>query len=520
MSFTNPLKHAYLTTEAWFNVAFGSELNPLYNMGRLAFFFFWVVLISGLYLFIFFDTSLSGAYASVEAITYEQKYFGGVMRSLHRYASDAAVIAIILHMFREYAKGRYTGFRWFSWVSGVPTLWLVITLGITGYWLVWDELGLYVAMLSSQLVDALPFLPGSMSRNFIGDQVSDRFFTLMGFLHFMGQPLFLVFALWIHVKRLSFVKAYAPKGLAIGSFVALLALSLAAPAVSHNAADAAQVPAVLNLDWFYLNIYPLMDYITAGQTWVVTLGITLLLIILPWLPPKKGGPAAEVHLDHCNGCEQCADDCPYDAISVQDRTDGARFEHEVTVNPDLCASCGICVGSCPSSNPYRQKGEELVTGIDLPNRPVNEIRNHMDEAIAKLKGDNKIIVMGCENSLDFTKLEASNIQVVSLFCIGMMPPTMVEYALSHGADGVFITGCRTGDCFYRFGNLWMDERFSGERQPILRKRAERSRIKVFRAAATDRKRLYKELAEFGEDIKTLNSQVNTAEPVSNGAANE
>lgn len=49
----NPLKYAYLAIEAWFNVAFGSEWNPLYNMGRLAFFFFWVVFISGLYLFIF-----------------------------------------------------------------------------------------------------------------------------------------------------------------------------------------------------------------------------------------------------------------------------------------------------------------------------------------------------------------------------------------------------------------------------------------------------------------------------------
>lgn len=506
MSYINPIKRGYLAIEAWFNISFGPVWNPLYNLGTLTFFFFWVVLISGLYLFILFDTSLSGAYASVEYMTHEQWYVGGIMRSLHRYASDAAVITILLHMFREFALDRYRGFRWFSWFTGVPTLWFVITLGITGYWLVWDELGLYVAMLSSQLADALPFMSGSMARNFVGGQLSDRFFTLMAFLHFLGQPLFLIFAVWIHVKRLSHVKVNAPRGLAIGSFIALLALSLAAPAVSHEPADMKQVTAVLNLDWFYLNVYPLLDYFTAGQTWVITLSITFFLMLMPWLPPKKTGLAAEVHLDHCNGCEQCADDCPFDAISVQARTDGARFDYEVKVHPDLCAACGICVGSCPSSNPFRQKGKQLETGIDMPQFPINEIRESADKALAKLKGDNKIIIIGCDNALDFAGLEAPNLQVLNMFCIGMMPPTLVEYALANGADGVLVTGCRSGDCYYRYGNVWMDQRFDGSRQPILRARADRARVKVFRAAETDCNNLRRELADFQNHIQRLNKK--------------
>lgn len=439
-------------------------------------------------------------------MTHEQWYAGGIMRSLHRYASDAAIITIILHMFREFALDRYRGFRWFSWVTGVPTLWFVITLGITGYWLVWDELALYVAVLSSQLMDGLPLLPGSMSRNFLAEQINDRFFTLMGFLHLLGQPVILFFALWIHVKRLSSVEILPPKGLAVGSMIALLVLSILAPAVSHEAADVTKTPAVLNLDWFYLNIYPLLDYWTAGQVWLLTLGVTAFMMMMPWLPPKKRGPAAEVHLDHCNGCEQCAKDCPFDAISVQARTDGARWENEVVVHDDLCASCGICVGSCPSSNPFRHSEQNLITGIDMPNSPINDVRDQVDAAIEQLEGKNKILIFGCDNAIEIKNLKSANIGTINYFCVGMIPPTMVEYALKQGADGVFITGCRTGDCYFRHGNKWMDERFDGARKPILRKRAERARINVFRAAETDCKELKQELDKFQENLANIKTE--------------
>ncbi len=506
MTHINPIKRGYRVLETWFNLSFGSQWNPLYNLGTLTFFFFWVVLVSGLYLFIFFDTSLAGAYASVEYMTHEQWYMGGVMRSLHRYASDAAVITILLHMFREFSLDRYRGFRWFSWFTGVPTLWFVITLGITGYWLVWDELGLYIAILSSRLMDALPVLSGSMTRDFLEGHLTDRFFTLMGFLHLLGQPVILVFAIWIHVKRMSHVEMSAPRGLAIGSFIALLALSLIAPAESHGPADLSKVPTVLNIDWFYLNIYPVLDHWTAGQTWIITIGVTFLLMILPWLPPKKTGQAAEVHLEACNGCGQCADDCPFDAITVQARTDGAKWNHEVVVQPNLCAACGICVGSCPSSNPFRQKNKTLITGIDMPQYSANEMRSRTDAAMSRLTGDNRILVFGCDNALDVSTMETPDIAVVSVFCAGMLPATLVEYALKKGVDGVFVTGCRTGDCYFRYGNVWMDKRFEGSRKPRLRAGADRQRILVCRGAETDGRKIRQSLADFSKTIADLKNQ--------------
>ena len=466
----NPIKRAYLALESWFNISFGTEWNPLYHLGTLSFFLFWVILVSGIYLFIPFHGSLSGAYESVEYMTHDQWYAAGVMRSLHRYASDAVVITVLLHMFKEFASGRYRGFRWFSWVTGIPNLWMIITIGITGYWLVWDELAQYVAIGSARLMDALPLFPGTMTRNFVAGEMTDRFFILIEFLHLLGQPMILFFMLWIHVKRLSNVEINPPRGLAVGTFIALLALSLAKPAVSHGPADLSTVPQVINLDWFYLNAYPLLDYWSEGQTWVLTTTVTLLLMILPWLPPKKDGPKALVDLEHCNGCGLCFDDCPFDAISVQARTDGARFENEVVVHPELCGACGICAGSCPSSNPFRTPKEALKTGIDMPQLTVDEMRTITDEAIAELDGDTKVLVFGCEHGLSVGRLDSKDTRGISLLCSGMLPPTLVEYALKKGADGVMVTGCRHNDCYYRFGNRWLKMRFDGVRKPILRRR--------------------------------------------------
>ncbi len=499
----NPIKRAYLALESWFNVSFGTNWNPLYHLGTLSFFLFWVILVTGIYLFIFFHGSLDGAYESVEYMTHDQWYVAGVMRSLHRYASDAVIITVLLHMFKEFASGRYRGFRWFSWVTGVPNLWAVVTLGITGYWLVWDELAQYVAIGSARLMDAIPLFSGAMTSNFVAGEMTDRFFILIEFLHLLGQPLMLVFLLWLHVKRLSNVEINPPRGLAMGTLLALLVLSVVKPAVSHGPADLSAMPQVINLDWFYLNAYPLLDYWTESQTWFLTITITFLLMLVPWLPPKKDGPKAVVDLEHCSGCELCFDDCPFDAISVQARTDGAKFEKEVVVNPSLCAACGICAGSCPSSNPYRHSKQVLKTGIDMPQFTADEMRTKTNEAITELDGNVKILVYGCQHGLNVNRLDNNETKGITLLCSGMLPPTLVEYALKQGADGVMVTGCRDNDCFYRFGNRWVKQRFSGDRKPILRGRADRNRIRVHGGSETDKSKIETDLHAFRSELINL-----------------
>ncbi|HEX9180993.1 MAG TPA: ferredoxin-NAD reductase, partial [Burkholderiales bacterium] len=93
--------------EAVFNAAFGDKLNPLYYLGPISYFLFWIVVASGLYLYAFFDTGVKDAFQSVEDITHGQRYIGGVMRSLHRYASDGMVFTMLLHLLRHFFFDRY-----------------------------------------------------------------------------------------------------------------------------------------------------------------------------------------------------------------------------------------------------------------------------------------------------------------------------------------------------------------------------------------------------------------------------
>lgn len=494
-----------LALENWFNQGFGNHLNPFYHLGSLTFFFFWIVLVSGIYIFIFFETNVAGAYLSVEYITHEQWWMAGIMRSLHRYASDAAVISIFIHMFREFCRDRYRGVRWFSWFTGVPTLWLVVILGITGYWLVWDQLAQYVALATAELVDWIPMIPSSMVFNFLDNQITDRFFTLMAFLHLLGLPIALVFLLWTHVSRISQIDFNPPKALSIGAFSTLILLSLLKPAVSHGPVVAGHSPVVLHLDWFYLNIYPLLDLLGPAWAWGISGGITLLLMLLPWLPSKKELPAAEVNLNHCSGCSQCSLDCPYGAISMQPRTDGKKALYEPNVNLTLCTACGICSGSCASSNPFRIPNGTLLTGIEMPWRSVDDLRTEVNQKLAALSGQARVMVFGCEHGMDITRLQSPQVGVVTLPCSGMLSPSMVDFVLKKGVDGVFVTGCREGDCYHRFGNMWIEKRLAGEREPHLVKRVDQNRVYQFRASNSqdEQKQLGQRLTEFRGTLQRL-----------------
>lgn len=497
------VRYGMMWLEGWFDLAFGPKWNPMYHLGSLGYFYFWIVTASGLYLYVFIDSGIPAAYQSVEYLTHDQWWLGGVMRSFHRYASDAMVVMVVLHVVREFAFDRYRGSRWFSWVTGVPMVWLIVIAGITGYWLVWDTLAQYVAINATEFLDWLPIFGEPIARNFIAPSHLDgRFFTLLIFLH-IAVPLVLLFVMWVHLQRVGHARINPARGLAIGTFVMLLTLSLIAPATSHAVADLSQVPSPVTIDWFYLWMFPVVDLVGPGAVWAGSFVATLLLLIMPWVPPLKRKKPAIVNLDNCNGCTRCAEDCPFTAINMVPRTDGSVFEVEAQVDADLCTSCGICVGSCPTSTPFR-RATDLVPGIDLQDPTLASIRAETEKQAAKLSGPGSVIVFGCDKALQISKFRNTNVGVVSLPCTGMLPPSFVDFVISRKlAEGVVVTGCRKGECHYRLGQVWTDDRLNGLRDPRLRNRVPRERLAVLWAAPTDGRHFAQNLVAFQNDLEAI-----------------
>ena len=473
------------------NRVYTARWNPLYHSGAVTVALLGVLIVTGLYLLLFYR--IGAPYASVVRIN-GQVWSGRWVQGVHRFASDAALVAALVHAFRMYAQRRTWGPRALAWVSGVFLVVVLLVSGWTGFVLVWDAQAQVLAVETARLLDALPIFSEPIGRSFVGERpLPSGFFFINLFAH-IALPIGLAALVWVHVARVARPVLLPARPVLWSVLGALLLLSVAWPLRMAAEADLLRLPAAVPLDWFYMFWLPVTQRLPAVVVWLLTLVVLGVVTLVPWLtrPRLEALPApAEVDARRCTGCGQCVTDCPYDAIELIARTDG-RTTPLARVKTELCTSCGICIGSCPPM----AIGPLGVTARDQ----LAAVRRFLAE---EQPGESDVVIVGCDWSAAAAEAERTGARYFPVPCIGSMHSSTVEFLLRGGAGGVLVAGCPSQDARTREGIERTAERLFEGRRPELKDRVDGRRVRLVEASIGEGVLLHAAARSFAAEIEAL-----------------
>ena len=145
-----------------------------FMLGEIALYAFVILVLSGVYLTLFFDPSMSkvvydGAYAPLNGVEMSAAYHtaldisfevrGGLfIRQVHHWAALLFAVSIMVHMFRIFFTGAFRKPREANWIIGCLILLLSVAEGFFGYSLPDDLLSGVGLRIMSAIVVSLPII--------------------------------------------------------------------------------------------------------------------------------------------------------------------------------------------------------------------------------------------------------------------------------------------------------------------------------------------------------------------------
>jgi NAD-dependent dihydropyrimidine dehydrogenase PreA subunit len=478
-------------------------LNPLYHLGTLSIFLLLVITATGVFLAVLYKPNPAEAYTSVAGMS--ATWLGSLVRTVHRYASDALMVTVLLHALKMLLSDRFWGSRWLAWASGWTMLAIIWFVGVLGYWLVWDQRAQWLTEYAAGLIGNQVALTFATPR---GVRQTGTFFLIVLFLH-VFIPLLIAGGMLVHMMRVARPRIWAPAGLLAGTGLALAFAALWRPAQSAPPADPTQVVTSVTLDGWYLGFLPLVDGPAAPVFWVLAVALGGVLLLLPKLARGRHVGPAEIVPDNCTGCSVCAEDCPFGAIEMVPRTDGGRYETIAVINPNLCTGCGLCVGSCATG------------GVEMQQLPVWLVQGQVRAALASAPpaapGHEPLVIFTCQRHSTLgslpagtpaahVSLDASGAPIAlppgypvahgalangtptvtcTVPCVGMVQPEWLRNALGQGGRAVALLGCHTDDGATREGQQRMERRL-GQRKNLTQRGVHRIEVTAGDPAAVSR----------------------------------
>lgn len=177
-------------------------LRPTMCLGGLSLFFFLLLVVTGLLLMFFYQPGNPDTAFDSLTVIQDLVPYGAFVRSIHKWAGQAMVLTVVLHLVRVIVTGAYRPPKELNWVIGVLLLLLTVVLDFTGYLLIGDVTARHAAKIAYALSGEVPFAgPYLQVLLFGGEPATDLAGLRIYLWHCMVLPLLMTLLMGWHFYR-------------------------------------------------------------------------------------------------------------------------------------------------------------------------------------------------------------------------------------------------------------------------------------------------------------------------------
>lgn len=188
-----------MMTEYWIP----KDVNFLWAMGVVLAVTFKILVISGIFLMMYYKPDVNLAFDSVNYTIMQEVAYGWLFRHMHAVAASVVFLIIYIHMLTGIYYGSYKKGREMIWISGMLLFVTFSAAGFSGYMLPWGQMSYWAAMVITNLFGGVPLIGDALVVWIRGDfNVADATLTRFFMLHVFLLPIVIIGIIALHFYSL------------------------------------------------------------------------------------------------------------------------------------------------------------------------------------------------------------------------------------------------------------------------------------------------------------------------------
>ncbi|SFV60872.1 Ubiquinol--cytochrome c reductase, cytochrome B subunit [hydrothermal vent metagenome] len=188
-----------LNTEYWIP----KDINFLWAMGMILAATFGILLISGIFLLMYYKPDVNLAFDSVNYTIMSEVGYGWLWRHIHGVGASIVFLVIYIHMFTGIYYGSYKRGRELIWLSGMGLFVAFSAEAFSGYMLPWGQMSYWAGMVITNLFSGGSLEAYGLVEWIRGDYVpGDAYLTRFFMLHVLLIPLAIIGLIVLHFGTL------------------------------------------------------------------------------------------------------------------------------------------------------------------------------------------------------------------------------------------------------------------------------------------------------------------------------